>query len=68
MIVEHWHQLTRAIDNGVPCYNPIQTPPFGTEGRCGDCDGCRDHGKIEEALMEVEADIEKALDEAGQSK
>lgn len=68
MIVASWYRLTQAIARGVPCYTPIEGPPYGTADRCGDCDGCKDHGKIEEALAAVEVEFEQAIEEAAASQ
>lgn len=63
MIVEGWYDLTRAIDEAIPCYTPVNMPPYGDDSRCGDCAGCEDYGKVEEELRKVERAIEAALDE-----
>lgn len=65
MITEHWYQLIRTIDRAVPCYLPMPSPPYGTEGRCGNCAGCKDYDKVEEALGRVELDIERMLERQG---
>jgi hypothetical protein len=64
MIVEGWYELERAIDKAVPCYTPVESPPYGWLQRCGNCEGCLTLGPVEDALSLVERNIERAIDDA----
>ena len=64
MIVHGWPELKRAIDEAVPCDSPMPSGLRGEDARCLACEWCTRFSKVEAALMVVEADIERALDDA----
>lgn len=67
MIVDGWYSLTRAVDDAVPCYAPMPQSPWGDEGRCGRCDGCVAHGRVEELLSLVESQFEAEFERLEES-